>query len=195
MESPDPIARFLDARDRAVRAGAGFDGTAAVLATASPEGAPSVRWVLVKEVEPGGFFVYTSYDSRKGVELDLNPRASLAMHWPEIGEQFRIEGPVRRASAERSDAYFAGRPRDSQIGAWASPQSQPIASREALMARVDEISTRFGDEPVPRPPTWGGYVLVPERVEHWINGDARLHDRWVFERVDDGGWKMQRLAP
>lgn len=195
MPSPDPIARFLDARARAVAAGAPFDATAAVLATASPEAVPSVRFVLVKDVGPEGFFVYTSYESRKAAELERNPRAALAMHWPEIGEQFRVEGPVRRASAAQSDAYFATRPRESQLGAWASPQSQPIASREALMDRVAAIEERFGDGPVPRPPTWGGYAVVPERIEHWVNGAARLHDRWVFERGGDGLWKMQRLAP
>lgn len=191
---PDPLARFLDARARAIAAGAPFEGAAAVLASATPDAAPSVRWVLVKEVDADGFHVYTSYESRKARELDANPRAALAMHWPEIGEQFRIEGPVHRASGARSDAYFASRPRDSQLGAWASPQSRPIASREALLERVAEVRARFGDGPIPRPPSWGGLVVRPERIEHWIEGAARLHDRWRFERAADG-WKMERLAP
>ncbi|MBX3273606.1 MAG: pyridoxamine 5'-phosphate oxidase [Sandaracinaceae bacterium] len=194
MSSDDPIARFLDARSRAVAAGARLDGAAAVLATATPDGAPSVRWVLVKEAGEEGFFVYTSYESRKAAELEANPRAALAMHWPEIGEQFRVEGPVRRAPAAVSDAYFASRPRESQLGAWASPQSQPIASRAVLLERVRELEARFRDGPVPRPPSWGGYVVSPLRIEHWIEGAGRLHDRAVFER-DAGGWKMHRLAP
>ncbi|MCB9593177.1 MAG: pyridoxamine 5'-phosphate oxidase [Sandaracinaceae bacterium] len=195
VNETDPIALFLDARARAVAAGSPFDGTAAVLATASLDAAPSVRWVLVKEVGPEGFHVYTSYGSRKAAELEQNPRAALAMHWPEIGEQYRVEGPVERASAERSDAYFASRPRESQIGAWASPQSQPIASRDDLLARVRELEARFEGSPVPRPPEWGGFVLRPLRIERWVNGAARLHDRWVFERQGDGPWKVSRLAP
>jgi len=194
VPDPDPIARFLDSRRRAVEAGAGFGGTAAVLATATPDGAPSVRWVLVKEVGEDGLCVYTNYGSRKAAELDANPRAALAMHWPEIEEQFRFEGPVVRASAERSDAYFASRPRESQLGAWASPQSEPIASREALEARLVEARDRFEGADVPRPEGWGGYLLRPERIERWVSREARLHDRWVYVR-DADGWKVQRLAP
>lgn len=194
VSDPDPIARFLDSRRRAVDAGAGFDGTAAVIATATPGGAPSVRWVLIKEVSEAGFFVYTNYGSRKAAELDANPRAALAMHWPEIEEQYRVEGPVTRATAERSDAYFASRPRDSQLGAWASPQSEPIASREALEARLEEARARFEGRAVPRPEGWGGYVVRPERVERWVSREARLHDRWVYVREGDA-WKVERLAP
>ncbi len=191
---PDPIALFLACRAEAVAAGAAHDGTAAVLATATPDGVPSARYVLVKEAEPDGFYVYTNYGSAKARDLDANPRASLCIHWPETGVQFRVVGPVERASAERSDAYFASRPRESQLGAWASAQSTPIASREALMAAFAEAEARFADRDVPRPAHWGGYVLRPTRVEHWENGDHRLHDRLRYER-DGDGWRVTRLSP
>jgi pyridoxamine 5'-phosphate oxidase len=190
----DPIELFLRCRERAVEAGAGFDGTAAVLATASPDGAPSARAVLVKEVGQDGFFVYTNYESRKATELDDNPRAALCIHWPEIGEQFRIEGRVERASDERNDAYFRSRPRESQLGAWASHQSRPIPSREHLVERMEQLRVEHEGREVPRPPHWGGYRIVPERIEHWINGDHRLHDRFCYERTAEG-WAETRLAP
>lgn len=192
--SSDPIDLFLASRARAVSAGAGFDGTAAVLATASLDAAPSARWVLVKEVGADGFFVYTNFGSQKAQELDRNPQAALCFHWAEIGEQFRVAGPVERASAARNDAYFESRPRSSQLGAWASAQSQPLASREVLEARLEALTQEYEGRPVPRPPHWGGYRLVPERVERWINGEHRLHDRFLYERVADG-WRETRLAP
>ncbi len=196
MSAPadDPIALFLACRAAAVEAGAPLDGTAAVLATASPDGVPSARFVLVKEVGEDGFFVYTNYESRKARELDANPRAALCVHWPEIGVQIRVEGRVERAPAERSDAYFAARPRESQLGAWASTQSQPIESREALLARFAALETQHEGLPVPRPPHWGGYRLVPERIEHWKNADHRLHDRFLYVR-EGAGWRVTRLAP
>ncbi len=190
----DPIAIFLSCRAAAVEAGAPFDGTAGVLATASADGAPSARFVLVKEVGPDGFFVYTNYGSRKAHELDANPRAALCFHWPETGVQFRIEGSVERAGGERSDAYFARRPRESQVGAWASDQSQPLASREALVRRLEEARQRFEGGPVARPERWGGYRIVPARIEHWENGEYRLHDRFLYERKGPG-WRVTRLFP
>lgn len=195
VDHADPIQLFLDARQRAVSAGTGFDGTAAVLATATLDGRPSVRWVLVKEVAADGFAVYTNYGSRKGLELDANPRAALAMHWPEIGEQFRIEGSVYRLPAERSDAYFGSRPRESQIGAWASDQTQPIDSRDVLVDRAAAYEAQYADAAVPRPPHWGGYLVVPSRIERWVSRPARLHDRWLFERTENSDWKVCRLAP
>jgi pyridoxamine 5'-phosphate oxidase len=192
--SADPIALFLSCRADAVEAGAPMDGMIAVLATASSDGAPSARCVLVKEVGPEGFFVYTNYRSRKGTELDTNPRAALCMHWVETGIQFRIEGRVSRASRERSDAYFASRPRESQLAGWTSDQSQPLASREALLGRFAEIEARFEGRPVDRPEHWGGYRIEPERIEHWQNGAHRLHDRFLYVREGDG-WRATRLAP
>ena len=190
----DPIQLFLTCRARAVEAGAGFEATAGVLATATPDGRPAARFVLVKEVGPDGFRVFTNYRSRKARELDANPRAALCFHWPEIGEQFRIEGSVERLDDAANDAYFAGRPRESQLGAWASDQSSPIPSREHLVARFTELGEEHEGRPVPRPPHWGGYLLIPERVEHWINGDHRLHDRFAYER-DGDRWIESRLAP
>lgn len=190
----DPIALFLERRAAAVDAGALFDGTKAVLATATSDGVPSARYVLVKEVGEYGFFVYTNYESRKARELDANPRASICVHWAEIDEQWRIEGTVERASAARSDAYFASRPRGSQLGAWASDQSRVIPGREVLLARLAEVTARHEGEDVPRPPHWGGYRVVPVAIERWINGEARLHDRFRYERSGDG-WTVTRLAP
>ena len=190
----DPIQLFLECRKRAVAAGTGFEGTKAVLATATPDGRPSARYVLVKDVGPEGFFVYTNYGSRKAHELDANPWAALCIHWPEIGEQFRIEGRVERTDAATSDAYFHARPRESQLGAWASDQSRPIPAREHLMERLERERQKYDGRPVPRPPHWGGYLIVPTAIERWVNGDHRLHDRFLFERSDDG-WKETRLAP
>lgn len=196
MSAPadDPIALFLACRAAAQAAGSPLDATMAVLATASASGVPSARFVLVKEVGAAGFFFYTNYESRKARELDENPRAALCMHWPETGVQFRAEGPVARASEAESEAYFASRPRESQLGAWASAQSQPIVSREALLSRFAAFETQFEGKPVPRPPHWGGYRLVPERIEHWQSADHRLHDRFLYER-EGAGWRVTRLAP
>ncbi len=192
--SHDPITLFLERRRAAVAAGAGFDGTAAVLATADRDGRPAARWVLVKDVGPEGLLVFTNYESRKAQDIEANPRVALAMHWPEIDEQFRFEGRAERLSAGESDAYHAARPRGSQIAAWASPQSRPIESREALAVRVTEIEARFDGVEVPRPPFWGGYRVVPDRAERWINGADRLHDRFVYTR-DGDGWTCERWAP
>ncbi len=190
----DPIALFVACRTAAVEAGTALDGAAGVLATATPEGLPSARFVLVKEVGPEGFFLYTNYESRKARELDANPHAALCFHWPETGVQFRIEGPVERASRERSDAYFASRPRESQLGAWASAQSRPIASRGVLLERFEQIAERFEGTPVPRPDAWGGYRIIPARIEHWENAAHRLHDRFLYEREGEG-WRVTRLSP
>lgn len=189
----DPVELFLACRRDALEAGAPQDATIAVLATATPDGAPSARCVLVKEVSDDGFFLYTNYQSRKARELEANPRAALCVHWVETGVQFRIEGDVTRTSGAQSDRYFASRPRESQLGAWASDQSTPIESRDALLARFAEAEARF-EGAVPRPADWGGYRLVPRRIEHWQNGPHRLHDRFLYVR-DEAGWHVTRLAP
>jgi pyridoxamine 5'-phosphate oxidase len=190
----DPIALLAHHYARALER-EDFDAARVALATANAHGAPSVRFVLVREIEPDGLYFYTSYESQKARELDENPRAALAWHWASLGIQVRVAGAVERADAARSDAYFAKRPRGSQLGAWASPQSQPIASREVLEARVRELEIRFADADVPRPETWGGYRLVPERIELWHDGEHRLHDRFAYERTREGGWRRTRLAP
>jgi pyridoxamine 5'-phosphate oxidase len=164
------------------------------LATVGPDGRPSARVVLYKGLSEGGLRFFTNYQSRKGQELAQVKHAALVFHWAPLERQVRVEGTVEKLSAEESDAYFATRPRESQLGAWASPQSEPIASREELERRVEELAKRYEGGPVPRPPHWGGYRVVPERVEVWVGRGARLHDRFRFTR-GAGGWSRERLAP
>lgn len=169
---------------------------AMTLATATPDGRPSARVVLFKGVLRGGIFFVTNYTSRKGRELEENPRAALVMHFPTWERQVRVEGRVERASPSESEAYFQSRPRGSQLGAWASPQSQPIASRSELVERAQEVEARFAGSPVTRPEFWGGYLVIPERVELWLGRPDRLHDRFVYTRArDDEAWRVERLAP
>lgn len=167
---------------------------AMAVASSSPGGSPSVRMVLMKEWDEAGFVFYTGYGSRKGGELDANPRAALLFHWDELGRQVRIEGGVARVSAEESDAYFSTRPRGAQLGAHASQQSQPVKSRDELNRRVRELSEKYEGRPVPRPSTWGGYRITPDAFEFWQNRDDRLHDRLLYTPAR-GGWKIERLQP
>jgi len=164
------------------------------LATATSDGRPSSRMVLLKEFGEGGFVFYTNYESRKATELEANPHAAFTFHWPALERQVRIEGTAERTTREEAAEYFASRPRDSQIGAWASPQSREIASRDELEARAAERAAEFGDGHIPLPPFWGGYRVVPERIEFWQGRAGRLHDRLVYERTD-GAWLRRRLAP
>jgi pyridoxamine 5'-phosphate oxidase len=167
---------------------------AAAVATASNDGAPSVRMVLVKHADEGGFIFYTNYESRKARELAVNPAAALLFYWDPLGRQVRIEGPVAKVSAEESDRYFETRPRGGQIGAHASEQSRPVESREALDRRVAELTARYEGQPVPRPAWWGGFRLRPESYEFWQNRDHRLHDR-IHYRPGVEGWEIERLQP
>jgi pyridoxamine 5'-phosphate oxidase len=175
---------------------------AAAIATADGNGRPSVRMVLVKQVDERGFAFFTNYGSRKGRELAARPLAALLFYWDALGRQVRIEGPVERVGAGESDAYFATRPRGSQLSASASRQSRPVASRSDLEALVAESAARVGDGPVPRPEHWGGFRVRPTSYEFWQHRDDRLHDRLLFERERDGdlvaagiGWTVQRLQP
>ncbi|WP_437618504.1 pyridoxamine 5'-phosphate oxidase [Sorangium sp. So ce321] len=170
------------------------DATAMTLATADASGRPSARMVLLKGIDDRGFVFFTNYGSRKAVELEANPFAALCIHWAKAAEQIRVEGRVERVTEAESDAYFATRPRGSQIGAWASRQSAPLPSRERLVERVREIEARFEGRPVPRPEFWGGYRVVPERIELWRGQESRLHDRVVYHR-DGDGWRVERLYP
>lgn len=190
----DPIARFHETLARAAAAAPGVDATAAALATADAAGRPSVRIVLVKAADARGFVFFTHRDSRKGRELAENPRAALCFHWPAIAEQVRVEGAVAPLDDAASDAYFATRPRESQLGAWASRQSAPLADRAALLASLAEVERRFGGGPVPRPPRWGGYVVAPDAIEFWTSGAGRLHHRTVYRR-DGRGWSACLLQP
>ncbi|WP_437685440.1 pyridoxamine 5'-phosphate oxidase [Sorangium sp. So ce176] len=170
------------------------DATAMTLATADASGRPSARMVLLKGIDDRGFVFFTNHASRKAMDLEANPFAALCIHWARAAEQIRVEGRVERISDAESDAYFATRPRGSQIGAWASRQSAPLPSRERLIERVREIEARFEGQPVPRPAFWGGYRVVPERIEIWRGQESRLHDRLVYLR-DGGGWRVERLYP
>ena len=168
------------------------------LATATGDGRPSVRMVLLKGFGPGGFCFYTNYGSRKATELDDNPQASLCFYWSVLERQVRIEGRVERLSTDDSAAYFATRDRGSRIGAWASAQSRPIADRAGLEAQVAEAEARFEGRDVPLPGFWGGYVLVPDRIEFWQGRANRLHDRLEYtprHTPHDGSWKIARLQP
>ena len=189
----DPFALFdewlTEARSSEVN-----DPEAMALATADGAGNPSVRMVLLKGHGPDGFLFYTNEESAKGEQLRANPRAALLFHWKGLRRQVRVEGPVERVSDGDADAYFATRSRDSQLGAWASDQSRPLDSREHFEARYQEINQRFQDQQVPRPPHWGGYRVIPERIEFWIDRPHRLHERRLFVRGNTG-WAEGMLYP
>jgi pyridoxamine 5'-phosphate oxidase len=182
-------AWFADAR----RAGIYLPESMTV-ATATPSGRPSARIMLLKGVEQDGFVFFTNYESRKALELAANPHVALVFHWPVLERQVRVEGTATRVSPAESEAYFRTRPRGSRIGAWASRQSRPLADRAELEARVREHDARYPGDDVPLPPFWGGYRLVPDRIEFWQGKVDRLHDRLRYERVGDT-WKTERLYP
>ena len=189
----DPIAEFLRVYARAGE-DAPFDVTACTLATAGADGQPTARMVLLKKVDARGFSFFTNFASRKGQQLAENPRAALCFHWPWLEEQVRVEGRVEHLPDEEADEYFASRGRGSQLGAWASRQSEPMPSRAALLWRVARVEARHLGGPVPRPPFWGGFLLRPDRIELWHGRPDRLHDRHLFLRSEDG-WTDQRLYP
>ena len=191
---PDPVRQFTAWLEEAAAAGVS-QPEAVALATATPDGAPSVRMVLVKRADHNGFVFFTNYESRKGGELAANPRAALLFHWEPFGHQVRIEGPVQRATREESEAYAHSRPRGSQLSAAASPQSRPVDSRETLERRVAELDERYADAQIPLPEAWGGFRLMPKRFEFWQHRTNRLHDRFRYTRAADGTWRIERLAP
>jgi pyridoxamine 5'-phosphate oxidase len=191
---PDPLVQFRAWLDEARAAGV-FEPEAAALATATPDGAPSARMVLLKGFDERGFRFFTSYESRKGVELDANPRAALLLHWKEVGRQVRIEGPVERLSREESAEYARTRSRSSRLSGLASPQSRVVTSREELEALVAEADGRYRGEDVPLPGHWGGYLIRPQVYELWQHRANRLHDRLRYRRQDPGGWVVERLGP
>lgn len=188
----DPIDRYLRAANRARQEG--IDTAPGALGTADAHGRPSVRIVLLRHVDERGFVFFTSYGSQKAREMTENPRAALCQHWPTLEEQIRIEGTVEVVDPAASDLYFSGRPRESQLGAWASDQSQVMESRDILEARYAEVEMRFAGRPVPRPPFWGGFRIVPEQIEFWYGRAGRLHERLLFTRTA-GGWQTGWLFP
>ena len=195
MTPSEPLQRFTQWFAEA-KARIPVDPNAAIVATVGADGRPSARVVLLKDFDARGFVFYTNQHSRKGGELLAHPDAALCFHWPALERQVRIEGRTQPVEPAEADAYFASRPRESQIGAWASLQSQPLPSREALLARVAEVEQRYRDQPVPRPPHWSGFRLVPLRMEFWRAGVGRLHHRDLFTREKpEGDWAHGLLFP
>jgi len=191
---PDPIKQFQSWFNDAIAAGLPLP-EAMTLATATRNGKPSARVLLLKQVDESGFVFFTNYRSAKARDLDSNPQAALVFYWPQLERQVRVEGKVARTSVAESQQYFQTRPRDSQIGAWASPQSEVISGRETLEQRVAELEQLYCDREVDRPEHWGGYRLTPARIEFWKGRAGRLHDRILYERAADSTWTIKRLAP
>jgi pyridoxamine 5'-phosphate oxidase len=191
----DPIEQFHHWLDDALACEV-LEATAMTLATATPDGVPSARMVLLKGADARGFVFYTDYRSRKGQELTANPRAALVFYWGELERQVRVTGTVERVSAEESAEYFASRPRPSRLGAWASRQSSVLPDRETLERRLDDVRARFGEGDVPLPPHWGGFRVIPEAIEFWQGRESRLHDRIRYVRAGaEGSWRIERLSP
>lgn len=193
----DPVRQFATWFDQAAQTntGDGYEPNAMTLATATPEGVPSARIVLLKGFDEQGFVFYTNYMSQKGIELERNAHAALVFHWPQLERQVRIDGTVTRVSRTESEAYFRTRPRGSQLGALVSDQSQPITHRELLEEKLAQLEHQYAEQEVPMPEHWGGYRVAPTLFEFWQGRPNRLHDRLRYTRLDNGTWRMQRLAP
>lgn len=181
---------FQEARDAGIP-----DSNAMILATATADGIPSARTVLLKGLDETGLVFYTNYESHKSRELAENPNAAVVFYWQPLGRQVRAAGTVERVTQEESFAYFSSRQRGSRLGAWASRQSEPLESRQELLDRVQELDQRYPDDDIPLPPHWGGYRIVPYMFEFWESRESRLHDRFRFTRSENGVWTVQRLQP
>jgi pyridoxamine 5'-phosphate oxidase len=190
---PNPVVQFHQWFEKVIDADL-HEPNAMILATASRDGRPSARVVLLKGYDERGFVFYTNYEGRKARDLEANPLCALLFYWGELERQVRIEGRASRLSGEESDAYFTSRPRGSRLGAWASEQSQPVESRSILEERVRALEAEYEGREIPRPPFWGGYRVEPEVIEFWQGRENRLHDRLVYRRTE-GGWKIERLQP
>ena len=194
LPESDPLGLFAAWFDEA-RASEPNDANAMALATATPDGAPSVRMVLLKDFGPAGFTFYTNAQSRKGGEILANPRAALLFHWKSLRRQIRIEGPLTEVWAEQADDYFHSRAFVSQVGSAASDQSRPLDDRQTYLDRVAALAARYDGQDIPRPPHWTGFRLAPEAIEFWLDRPNRLHERRRFVRADDGGWSSTLLYP
>ncbi len=190
----DPFVQFNTWWDDAIKSEL-EEINAMTLATASASGKPSARTVLLKSVSENGFVFFTNYNSHKGKELEENPNACLVFFWKELERQIRITGKVEKVTAVESDEYFNSRPEGSKIGAWASPQSSVIESREIIEENITQYEHRFADEKITRPPHWGGYIVIPTVIEFWQGRRNRLHDRIQYSKMQDESWKVERLAP
>ena len=190
----DPIQQFTKWYNE-VQAAEITEYYAMTLATCTNEGRPAARIVYLRGFDERGFAFYTNYNSRKGEELAQNPQAALCFYWKEVERQVRIEGMVEKVSEEESDAYFSGRPMNNKLGAWASSQSGPLESAQALEVRVEEFRRKFAGGEIPRPAHWGGYRMIQDRIEFWQGRPSRLHDRFVYTFDEQGNWKAQRINP
>jgi pyridoxamine 5'-phosphate oxidase len=191
---PNPVIQFKKWFEQALAAQIP-EPNAMTLATATPDGKPSARMVLLKDFDEQGFVLFTNYNSHKGQELAANPQAALVFWWAELERQVRIVGTVEKISPQQSDSYFEMRPPNSRLGAWASNQSQVIVSREVLEQQLEEFQRQYANQEVPRPPHWGGYRVIPREIEFWQGRPSRLHDRLLYTRWDNGSWKIERLSP
>lgn len=191
--NPNPFSQFADWFEKASQADIDKPN-AMVLSTSDADGRVSARVVLLSSFDEKGFVFHSNYDSEKGKQVETNDQVSLLFWWDDLGYQLRIDGRIEKTSAESSDEYFSQRPRGSQVGAWASQQSSVIKNRAVLDQRVKEFSEKYEGQSVPRPPHWGGYIIIPTRFEFWLNRDDRLHDRFLYELADNE-WQWSRLAP
>jgi pyridoxamine 5'-phosphate oxidase len=191
---PDPVKQFCKWFDEALAADL-YEPNAMTLATATHDGRPSARVVLLKGYDKEGFIFYTNYEGRKAQELDENPYCALVFYWGELERQVRIEGRTSRVSEEDSDAYYESRPRGSRLGAWTSAQSRPVEDRNTLEKRLRDLEAKYEGREIPRPSFWGGYRVEPEAIEFWQGRENRLHDRLLYRLSDSGGWRIERLQP